>query len=178
MGQFIDQIIIASKRGRGFAEGSLKGVTPAIFARKPRFETKNGTHIVDCNHGAFIFGHLALYPTRIASLVGIDGADLAAPAHYTDLFKAGVDCKDDPEGTIYPKMDEITQTFFRNYDGLYERLANVDDSVLLKPTPDERYQKNFPTVGTAVPFMLLSHVMMHMGQMSTWRRCYGLASIM
>ncbi|MBS0192317.1 MAG: hypothetical protein U0573_06800 [Phycisphaerales bacterium] len=178
MGQFLDQIVAASRRGRGFAEKAVVGVTPQLFARKPRFETSAGVKVVDANHPAFVYGHLALYPARIGSMLDLDTSSFNAPADFSDLFKAGVECKDDPEGRIYPAMDRITAAFFSNYDALYEKMAKVDDSALLKATPEERYRAHFPTTGMAVAFMLTSHVMVHMGQVSTWRRCFGLPPLM
>lgn len=178
MGQVFEQLIVAARRGRGLAEKMLVGVTPQTFARKPRFETTAGTKIIDCNHPAFVYGHLSLYPARLLTLAGLDPAPVAAPAEFTDLFKAGVECKDDPEGTIYPSMDTITRTFYRGHDEAFDRIAVLDDAVLQHPTPDERYRQHFPTVGVALTFMLTSHFMLHMGQVSTWRRCFGLPSAM
>lgn len=178
MGQVFEQIVTAGKRGRGLAEKMLAGITPQTFARKPRFESSAGTRIVDCNHPAFVFGHLSLYPARLYGLVGLDSGSVAVPPEYTDLFKAGVECKDDPEGLIYPAMDGVTGVFFRNYDASYEKLATLEDELLQQPTPDERYRQHFPTIGVAVTFLLTSHFMMHMGQVSTWRRCFGLPSAM
>jgi hypothetical protein len=34
----------------------------------------------------------------------------------------------------------------------------------------------FPTIGGAVNFLLVGHVQMHLGQVSTWRRVMGLGS--
>lgn len=178
MGQFLDQIVMASKRGRGFSEKVLVGIRPEQFARKPRFETVGGPRVVDCNHPCFVFGHLSLYPSRIAMFLNVDAAGLDAPTGFEALFKAGVDCQDDVEGKIYPAMETVTRAFFQSYDRLYERMARVDDAVLLREVPEERYRQFFPTVGAAAGFMLTSHIMMHMGQVSTWRRCFGLPSAM
>ena len=41
-----------------------------------------------------------------------------------------------------------------------------------------RMKEMFPTVGVAVNFLVNNHVMMHLGQISTWRRLMGLGSAM
>ncbi len=174
MGQHLDSIIAAARRTRGYADKLLTGVQAADFSKKPRF---SGT-IVDTNHPAFVYGHLALYPTRIAPMLGVDGADLAAPAGFEELFKAGVPCHDDPDRRLYPAMETIVGAFRTGYDRLFERAAGVNDSVLLAPTPDARYREIFPLAGAAAIFMLNNHVMVHMGQISVWRRCFGLPSAM
>lgn len=178
MGQAFEQLVTAAKRGRGFAEKMLVGVTPQSFARKPRFETTAGPKVIDCNHPAFVFGHLSIYPARFYAMFEIDPTPVAVAPEFVELFKAGAECRDDAEGTIYPSMDSITTTFFSRHDTLFEKLTTLDDSIMQKPTPDERYRQHFPTIGIAFTFMLTSHIMMHMGQISTWRRCFGLPSAM
>jgi hypothetical protein len=179
MGQAIDQIILAARRGIGYADKLAAGVKPEIFARKPRFRDNGKEVIIDCNHPAFVFGHLALYPARLYGLLGLDPAPVAVPAPWTDLFKAGVECKDDPEGSIYPKKDAIMTAFTNGYSRLFDALAKLDDAVLAQPHPDEQVRaKYFPTLGAALIFMPNNHVMMHAGQISTWRRCFGLPGVM
>jgi hypothetical protein len=179
MGHAIDQIILAGRRGVGYAEKVASDIKPELFARKPRFRDGGKETVIDCNHPAFVFGHLALYPARMLGFLNIDAASVATPGHWPDLFKAGVDCKDDPEGLIYPNKDEIMAAFLKGYSTLFDTLAKVDDSVLSQPHPDENIRtKFFPTIGAALVFMCTSHVAMHAGQISTWRRCYGMPSAM
>jgi hypothetical protein len=153
-------------------EQQLKDVSPAIFARKPRGE---GGKIVNANHPAFVYGHLSLYAKAVAEKVGLDGSRLAAPAGFDALFDQGKECQDDPAGTIYPPMKTITEAFFNNYRGLLEILPKVPDAKLLEPNPTA---KRFPLIGEFAMFLLTSHIMMHLGQVSTWRRCMGLGSAM
>lgn len=179
MGQSIDQIVLAARRGFGYAEKLSSDVKPENFARKPRFRDAGKEVVVDCNHPAFVFGHLSLYPARLYGFLGLDPAPVAVPAAWADLFKAGVECKDDPEGTIYPKKDAILAAFTNGYTKLFDALGKLDDSVLAQPHPDENIRaKFFPTLGAALVFMANNHVMMHAGQISTWRRCFGLPGVM
>jgi hypothetical protein len=41
-----------------------------------------------------------------------------------------------------------------------------------------RIKEIFPFVGLAINFMLNNHNMMHVGQVSAWRRAMGLPSVM
>ncbi len=179
MGACFEQIAIAARRGLGYAERLAADVPAELFAAKPRFTNAGKETEIDCNHPAFVFGHLGLYPTRVCGFVGLDGASIAAPAAWTDLFKAGSPCRDDRARTIYPAKDEIMAHFQRSHAYLIDRLPAVDDALLSAPHPDPVVrEKYFPTVGMAVIFMLNSHVMVHSGQISTWRRCFGLPGIM
>lgn len=170
MGQFAKQIVSAAKISRSYAERLLVGVTPQQFARTP---VSNGK-LVQTNHPAWVYGHLALYPAKIAAMVGLDAAKLATPANFEELFKDATESKDDAKGTIYPAMESITGTFFKTHDALFEVLGGVDDGRLMAATTDEKARVRFPHVGGRVLFMCNNHVAMHLGQVSAWRRFMGL----
>ena len=175
MGRFADTITRGARMSVWLAEQMLKDVKPEFFARKPSF----GSRVIETNHGAFIYGHLALYPAKWMAIVGLDGSPAAAPAGYDDLFGAGKECKDDPAGTIYPPMREITDAFFKAHKIAIETVPSVADDVLARPNPREgRIKENFPTVGGMLMFYMTNHMMLHIGQMSAWRRCFGLGSAM
>lgn len=175
MGEFATSIVQAGRVPMFLAEQMLKDVKPEIFARKPSF----GGQVINANHAAFNFGHLALYPSKWLSLVGLDPAPVAPPAGFEDLFAAGKECRDDPEGTIYPSMQVITDAFFRTHKIALETLSTLDDAVLSKPNPIEnRLQQALPTVGALLTFYITVHPMLHLGQVSTWRRCFGLGSVL
>ncbi len=172
MGQ-IAQIIVAPARiCRAYAERLLVGVTPQMFARKASINGK----VIDANHPAWVYGHLATYPAKIAAMVGLEGERFAAPAGFEAVFADKTECRDDPEGTIYPAMEVVTSAFFRTHDALFEALAGVEDAKLVVPTLDEKARQRFPLVGSRVLFMCNNHLMMHFGQVSAWRRGMGLGA--
>ncbi len=170
MGQHCQNIANACKISRGYAERLLAGIPANQFARKAVVNGKT----IDANHPAWVFGHLATYPAKAATMLGLDATKFAAPANFEQLFKDGQPCQDDTSGTIYPSMETITTAFFRTHDALIEALGSVDDSKLIQPTPDEKARERFPMLGARVLFMCNNHMMMHAGQVSTWRRCMGL----
>jgi len=178
VGQLIEVILTPARVTRGYMEKLLTGIRPEQAARKPRYETNAATITVDTNHPSFVIGHLGLYPARLLQLAGLDGTSVAAPAEWEPLFKAGVACQDDPNGKIYPAFDSLVAHYFKATDAVFSKLAQVDDAALLMPTPEERYRERFPLAGAALNFMINNHVMVHMGQLSAWRRCFGLPSAM
>jgi DinB superfamily len=177
MSHFGETIVRTGRRTRGYAEKLLAGISPAQFARLPVV----GGVTIQTNHPAFLFGHLSLYPTRLAHIAGLEPAPFIVPASWEPLFKAGAPCLDDThsghEGATYPPMAELTSTYFQLYDAAFERIENLEDAAFARPNPDERYREFFPTVGTACGALLNNHVAVHMGQISAWRRCMGLASV-
>ncbi len=168
MGLISASILPTAKLTRGYAESILKNVKPADFARLP-----NG---VQTNHPAWVYGHLSIYPDMLLEM--LDRKDLAKPdARFNDLFGNGKPCKDDPSGSIYPAMEAITARYFERTDAAIKALAEADDARLTKALTDD-WAKSFPTVGSRFDFLLGGHSMMHLGQISAWRRMMGLPSAM
>src|SRR5262245_5290848 len=171
MGEFAETVSRGGRMSLWLAEQILKDVGPEIFARKP----SPGGKVINTNHPAFIFGHLSLYPARWMTVAGLDPAPAATPPGFEVLFKAGVDCHDDPVGTIYPPMKQITEAFFTAHKAALERLPSVSDDVCRSPNPGQgRIRELYPTIGGMLMFYASCHMMMHLGQASAWRRCLGL----
>lgn len=163
------QLVPVASASMWFATRVLDGIGPDIFARKPKG--------VDCSSPAFIIGHLSLYPDKILELIG--RGELAKPdERFTKLFEGGAECKDDPNGTIYPSMDEIVTHFRTRYELLIGQLDGIDPALLDQPNPVESRRELLPTLGAMITFLLTGHMMMHLGQISTWRRCMGLGPCM
>ncbi len=169
-----EMLALTTARTMKLAEGLLRGVDAADFARKP---APDG-NVIDTNHPAFIYGHLAIYPSMIMGMIGHDGASVGTPDSWQELFKNGAVCTDDADGTNYPPMDEIVASFESGYAALIDATRNTADEVLLRPLAEEGWRDAFGTNGGMVGFMLHDHLMFHLGQMSVWRRAMGLGSAM
>jgi hypothetical protein len=154
-----------------YAEKLLAGVTQesaARFARPGEIEIKS-------NHPAFILGHLSLYPIRTMQYLELPPGPTPFPPHYESLFKFGVECQDDPEGTIYPPLSELRTRFFESYQTAIGAIESVPDEGFEKPNPAEgRLREMFPTIGAALNFYHVGHVQVHLGQFSAWRRGMGM----
>ena len=156
-----------------FGEGLLKDVKPEQFGRKPVVNGK----VIDCNHPAWVYGHLAVYAAKVCEMAGIPAGPTVVPAGWEDLFKNGTKCEDDPSGKIYPAMETITRHFLDGYKYVISKLPEVDDAAFAKLNPGTgRFVEMAPTIGAAAAFMMSGHPMSHLGQVSTWRRCQGLGS--
>lgn len=160
-----------AKRTVGYADRLIKGVEPHMAARKPTWGI--GGQEIDCNHASFVLGHLAIYPQRVISMLG-GTPKTQVPPSFTDLFKAGVPCKDDPHGTIYPPFKVIADVFSQGMAEAIDAVSKAKDADFAKPLPDEKMREHFPTIGHACLFLMNNHLMVHLGQMSTWRRAMGL----
>lgn len=175
MGRMGEMLTVTTGRSMGLAKGLLNGIAAKDFSSQPTSAGK----VIDTNHPAFVYGHLALYPARVMGMLGLDGTGLACPKRYDELFAAGVACVHDPDGSQHPPKDEIVAKFESNYAALIDAVKDVDDSVLAGPIQgNDRYREVFGTVGGAASFMMHDHLMFHLGQVSAWRRMMGLGSAM
>lgn len=155
----------------GYAERLLKGVSADRFAR---FATVGGV-AVESNHPAFIYGHLSLYAPKILRQIGHPAPSI--PDQFEVRFSKEATCVDDFDGDLYPSMDEIVAFFLEGHRMVSGALRGTPDSVFDQPNPAEgRMKELFPTIGSVQAFYCGGHMMMHLGQMSGWRRMEGLGA--
>lgn len=153
----------------GYAERLLRGVPTDRF---PRFAAPGGV-IVTSNHPAFIYGHLSLYAPKILHQIGHPAP--AVPEHFEVRFSKDATCVDDPDLDLYPRLPEVVEFFTEGHRMVSAALRSTPDDVFQQPNPAEgRMRDLFPTIGSVQAFYCGGHMMMHLGQMSAWRRMEGM----
>lgn len=159
----------SAKLSLGYGQKLLTGVPADKFARFAPGESG----LVESNHPAFIYGHLSLYSPRVVEQLGGDVSNLTPSDKFTEVFSKDAKCVDDPDGSIYPAMDEITERLMTSQDAAIEAVAAASDDQLTAPN-ENAMKERFTTVGSMMAFYLGGHFMIHMGQMSAWRRFMGM----
>lgn len=155
----------------GYAERLVRGVPADRF---PRFARPGGV-VVESNHPAFIYGHLSLYAPKILRLIGHPAPSV--PDQFEVRFSKDAQCVDDPDLDLYPSMAEVVEFFMEGHRMVSAALRSTADDVFQQPNPAEgRMQELFPTIGSAQAFYCGGHMMMHLGQMSAWRRMEGMGA--
>ncbi|WP_087149613.1 DinB family protein [Mariniblastus fucicola] len=155
----------------GYAENLLKDVTPETFGR---FATGVNGNPIDSNHPAFIYGHLSIYGHRILKDLGKPVDDL--PPGFEENFAKGCVCRDDIDGTL-PDMKTVTAYFFKIWNEALDVVLASDDETFQQPNPlGGGFTERFPTLGSVHNFYACGHNMLHLGQMSAWRRMMGLGA--
>jgi hypothetical protein len=154
----------------GYAERLLKDIPAERFGRLATV----GDEVVQSNHPAFIYGHLSLDPCRIVAELGRDASSIVPTDAYVKIFDHNAKCVDDFEGSIYPAMDEIVERFFAAHRLALDTLMTADDSLFKQANPNEAMRGKFATIGSMHGFYVGGHIMIHMGQLSAWRRMIGL----
>ncbi|MEM6469032.1 MAG: DinB family protein [Planctomycetota bacterium] len=156
--------------GLGYADRLLAGVSSDQFAKFAQV----GDQLIESNHPCFILGHLSLYPCRVVAEHGFDATPILPSDEFVRVFNKDAKCVHDSDGTIYPPMDLVVSKFRSTYERAIEALESADDSNFHQPNANEAMRAKFPTVGAMHGFYVGGHIMMHMGQISAWRRMMGL----
>lgn len=142
--------------------------------RCARFAAPGGV-VVASNHPAFIYGHLSLYAPKVLQQIGHPAPPV--PEHFEVVFSKDAACRDDVDGDLYPPMAEVLAFFSEGYRMVTGALRSTPDAAFDKANPAAgRMRELFPTVGAVQAFYCGGHMMMHLGQMSAWRRMEGLGA--
>lgn len=164
---FTDSIAACGERTLEYAHALLDPIADPVFAHLAHPEI---------NHPAFVVGHLSLYLELCLTL--LERSDLSSPFPFEEAtFKDGAACVE--QDGRYPDKSALLAYFFEHSATVLRAVRESSNEVLAKPNPmGGRMSELFPTVGCAVNFLVNNHVMMHLGQISAWRRLMGLGSAM
>lgn len=162
----------SAKLAVGYTEKLLTNVQDKDCARFARI----GDTVIESNHPAFILGHLTLYPMRVVAQLGADATPVTPTESFQELFSHQATCVDDPDRNIYPALEEIVSVFQSGYSKAIELLESTEDQAFMAENPLERLRDRFPTIGAAHGFYVGGHMMMHLGQLSAWRRAMGMGA--
>lgn len=163
-------IAASAKLGLGYATRLMTDVDASSFSSFARV----GDQMVQSNHPAFVCGHLSIYPARIVAELGGDAGPIEPSAATLELFSPSATCVDDPSGKIYPGKSELISVLTKNCEAAIAALESAPDDAFLQPNANENMRSKFPTVGAMHAFYVGGHFMVHMGQISAWRRMIGM----
>lgn len=125
------------------------------------------------NHPAWVLGHLALTTDFMASLLDLDSH---CPPAWRDLFGGGTQPK--PDRALYPDKATLLDTLAAGHERNAEAFTAFDPARMDEPIGNPRMAKRLPTVGAWLIFGMGHHEMLHLGQLSAWRRVLGLPGVM
>lgn len=126
------------------------------------------------NHAAWVIGHLARTSDLAASL--IDGKPTVHPEIWMTLFGPVSQPTDD--ASVYPAGAELLAELEKAHARLTQAMTKADLSVLDQPPALERLRGRFPTLRPFIFHVMLTHEMVHLGQLSAWRRVQGLPGVL
>jgi len=158
----IDHVLAVMERNLGYAQTLVADIPDERMCEQP------GGYP---NHPAWQIGHIAVTCDFVGGMLGLDPA---LPAAWQDLFGMGTKPTDD--ASAYPSKSELAKALEDVYERLREALRTADASALAQPLPEEKLRAVFPTVGAIAVSAATSHIAVHCGQLSAWRKLAGLPS--
>jgi hypothetical protein len=125
------------------------------------------------NHAAWVIGHLA----RTADLTGALLLDeqTSVPTSWMDLF--GPTSTPSPDASIYPDGRTLIDALEAGHARTVAAVNKADLSILSQPPKLERLKPRFATLSIFVGHAMTTHEMVHLGQLSAWRRAQGLPAV-
>lgn len=118
---------------------------------------------------AWIIGHLGFVGNRVATMLG--GESKIDLDQWKTLFGGGSTATSD--AAAYPEWEELLDVWRESEQQIATAAAMVTPDLLEQPNPNERMKDALPTMHDFLSFVLNSHIAMHLGQLSTWRRVQG-----
>jgi hypothetical protein len=167
-----ETIATSCEMGIKYGERLATGIPPEQFARL----AAPGGVSVQSNHPSFVYGHLSLYPVRILQALGASTVGFEPTEEFLKVFDRTCQCVDDPQGTIYPPMEAVLQQYRSSYTAAAQAIRNADLNLLAAENTNEAMRARFPSQAAMFNFYLSGHVMMHLGQISAWRRMMGMSA--
>lgn len=124
------------------------------------------------NHPAWILGHLAICTDYAAKLVGLPRG---CPAAWHKLFGPGSAATADR--ALYPSKSDLMNALAAGHERVTAGVAAADANAMRQPQ-NLIFQQHFPTVADMLAHLMTTHPCVHLGQLSAWRRFYGLPGVL
>lgn len=123
----------------------------------------------EVNHPAWILGHLAC---SADSAVALLGGQKSLSAEWVAKF--GPKSKFSDARAEYPSKQELLLTLERTFEEARRLAVLVAPEQLAAAHANPAFAEAMPHVGDLCTFLLTSHLGVHLGQLSAWRRMIGL----
>ena len=166
MSILVDGLLYGWRKNSDYASRLVADLTPEQMILQPT-QASNAP----VNHPAWILSHLNAYIDVIEALVG--GQEFPDPKDH----KFGMLSKPAADATLYQDKDSLINYFVNGHERVDKILSGAGDDLLEQEIPIDRWKTVMPRIGIALPYLMLNHENMHLGQISAWRRVLGLPSV-
>lgn len=162
----VQGFLFAWKKNNDYGQNLVADLTEQQMAMQAGPEGK-----APANHPAWVFSHLNAYHPVISAIIRNESFDDPKEHPFGMLSKPEAD------RSIYAPKDELVGQYIRGHEEIASLLSSADDSIFDHQIALPRWQNVMPTAAIALPYLLLNHENMHLGQLSAWRRLQGMPSV-
>jgi uncharacterized damage-inducible protein DinB len=124
------------------------------------------------NPPVWILGHIVATFGFVPKMLG---GELACPPEYLKWFGPGSKLEDLP--AQLPSKKELLGKLSEAAERVLVAVPRVGDEDWAKPNPIPFFPTELPTLRDITENLLCNHTMLHVGQMTVWRRTQGLPAI-
>ncbi len=157
-----DDLLFSYRWGAETFRGLVADVADEQFTEQP---------IATINHPAWLLGHVSIYNEVIASLL------LGKP--FDNPWDAPCGKTTHPTGarSDYASKEAIVGRFDEGFASAVAAFGDASSGAWSAPLEHPTWGKQFATVAPAVTFLATTHLALHLGQLSGWRRAMKLPRI-
>lgn len=157
-----EQLLFSYRWGAGMYEKLVADVADADFAAQP---------VAGINHPAWLFGHVETYHGVIAALLSGEAFDNPWDA------PCGKNSSPTSDRSAYAGKDAILELHRKGVERASEAITTAPAEAWAAPLDHPTWGKQFDVVAPAVTFLATSHLALHLGQLSGWRRAMELPRV-
>ncbi len=166
MSSIISGLIQSFRKNQDYAERLTHDLTDEQMILQPA-----GERDLTVNHPAWCLSHLNAYLPVIEAV--IQGQAFEDPRGH----RYGMESRPLLSSSEYAPLSEIIQQWNAGHDAIVALLETQDETVFERPVQMERWATVMPTAGVCLPYLMLNHENIHLGQVSAWRRVLGMPSV-
>ena len=166
MSAIIEGMLIPWQKNKDYGQRLVADLSEEQMAVQP-----NPAVELKMNHPAWVLSHLNAYLPVIVSI--IKGESFEDPAQH----RFGMKSKPEDDRSIYAPKNELVAAYVQGHDAVTDALTGATDAVFDQKIDLPRWQALLPNAGRALPYLMLMHENIHLGQLSAWRRVQGLPSV-
>ena len=162
----IDGFLFAWNKNRSYGANLISDLDESQMALQIAPDGKAAA-----NHPAWVFSHLGLYIPVIEAIIKNESFEDPKGHQF------GMESKPTSDASVYASKEQLAADFDAGHERVAQLLQEVGDVVLDYKIKLARWEPVMPTASLALPYLMLNHENIHLGQLSAWRRIQGLASV-
>ncbi|MEM7454147.1 MAG: DinB family protein [Planctomycetota bacterium] len=166
MSSVIEGLIFAWEKNKDYAVRLVSDLSDDQMCAQP-----SGATGQPANHPAWVLSHLNVYVPIVGSV--IEGEAFEDPKGH----QFGMQSKPESEKSLYASREELINEYVAGHDAVTALLRQADESIFSNPVQLERWKPVMPTAGITLPYLMLVHENVHLGQVSAWRRVQGMRAV-
>ncbi len=166
MSAVLEGLVAAFRRNQDYGQRLVQDLTEEQMVLQPRVAGE-----LTGNHPAWVLSHLNAYLGVMQSV--IQGMPIEDPRDHP----FGMQSQPVSDRSLYASRDQLLAEWSQGHEQVSRLLEAAGDDVFRQPVQLDRWAEVMPLAGICLPYLMLNHENIHLGQLSAWRRVLGMPSV-